>query len=139
MPPRPPHHDEPPPKHPHHPLPAADDVARIQEVGAQIRVSPRMLRYWEQQGIIEPSRTPSGARRYNRHDLLMLVLIRTVLEEGYSVSDLRLLREAAEREIEAIFRSDNAALLLQWLYRRKYAEPLLHDLMERMIPPKPHH
>jgi len=97
-----------------------------------------MLRYWEQQGIIEPSRAPGGARRYNRHDLFMLLLIRAILDEGHSVSDLRLLREAAEREMEAIFTADNALLLLQWLYRRKYAEPLLHDLMERALP-RPHH
>jgi DNA-binding transcriptional MerR regulator len=139
MPPHAHHHDEPPPRRLHHALPPDDDIARIQEVGEQVGVSPRMLRYWEQQGIIEPSRAPGGARHYNRHDQLMLMLIRAVLDEGYSVSDLRLLREAAEHEAEAIFSSDNAALLLQWLYRRKYAEPMLHELMERVIPPKRHH
>lgn len=37
---------------------------RIGELASQSGVSVRALRYYEEQGLLEPARTPSGQRRY---------------------------------------------------------------------------
>jgi len=39
-------------------------VLRIGEVAARAGVSVRALRYYEEQGLLEAERTPSGQRRY---------------------------------------------------------------------------
>ena len=73
--------------------------------------SPRMLRYVERVGLIEPSRSRSGYRLYGPAELQRLRTLRELLaEHGCGLSDVafarrmrddRSLREALERWLEA--------------------------------------
>ncbi|MEU0300583.1 MerR family transcriptional regulator [Streptomyces sp. NPDC006175] len=42
---------------------------RIGELAARAGVSVRSLRYYEQQGLLTSTRTPSGQRQYTEHDV----------------------------------------------------------------------
>ncbi len=114
-----------------------DDAAaerRIAEASAAVGVSSRVLRYWEQLGVVRPSRGPHGRRHFTRHDLLLMTLIRSLLEdEAASIGDLRLLRETAEREVAAA--ASDPLLRLQLLFKRQASEALFHGLMAQQVPP----
>lgn len=61
-------------------------------IGAAARqsgVSAKMIRYYEQTGLIQPaSRTPSGYRAYSQADVHVLHFIRRARELGFSVSEI---------------------------------------------------
>jgi DNA-binding transcriptional MerR regulator len=64
--------------------------------------SPRMLRYLEQAGLVEPQRSSSGYRRYGLTELNRLRSLRELLRRfGVEISDVafaaRLRRDAALR------------------------------------------
>ena len=64
--------------------------------------SPRMLRYLEQAGLVEPQRSPSGYRRYGLTEINRLRSLRGLLERfGVDIGDVafaaRLRRDAALR------------------------------------------
>jgi DNA-binding transcriptional MerR regulator len=108
---------------------------QIAEVSRQVGVSPRVLRYWEQSGVVKPSRDPAGRRHFNRHDLLTIALIRQLLEASEtSIADLRLVRELAEREVAAAMSDPLTRLRL--LFQRQAAEEGFHQLIEAMVPPE---
>ncbi|MHB1639892.1 MAG: helix-turn-helix domain-containing protein [Candidatus Dormibacteria bacterium] len=106
---------------------------RIAEASLQVGVSPRVLRYWELSGVVRPSRDPAGRRHFNRHDLLAMSLIREMVETSQtSISDLRLVRELAEREVAAAMADPLTRLKL--LFQRQAAEEDFHRLIEAMGP-----
>ena len=108
----------------------------IADASREIGVSARVLRYWEQLGVVRPSRDPRGRRHFSRHDLLAMALIQELLEStGASISDLRLLREMAEREVEAALQDPLTRLRL--LFQRQAAEPYFHQLIAERLPPGP--
>jgi DNA-binding transcriptional MerR regulator len=127
-----------PPPRPHPDPRAPDEESRIQDVADAVGVSPRMLRYWEQEGLIAPSRGPGGHRRYNRHDLLMIKLIKRLLDQGsYTAGDVKLLRDVVERETSLALKAGDDRLTLRLLLQRKAAEAFYEDLMGSLGIPGP--
>jgi DNA-binding transcriptional MerR regulator len=115
-----------------------EEQSRIERAAQEIGVSARTLRYWEDQGLISPSRGPGGHRRYNRHDLLIMKLIKRLIDdEEYSAGDIRLLRDSVERETALALESHDVRLLLRLLFQRKAAEPRYEDLMADLGIPGP--
>ena len=109
---------------------------QIAEASRQVGVSPRVLRYWEQSGVVKPSRDPAGRRHFSRHDLLAISLIRQLLDASEtSIADLRLIRELAEREVAAAMSDPLTRLRL--LFQRQAAEEGFRRLIEAMVPPGP--
>ncbi|GAB4002727.1 hypothetical protein GCM10029992_41760 [Glycomyces albus] len=47
-------------------------------------MSPRLLRYYEEQDLLHPERTPSGQRRYSPDDVERVARIRRLLAAGLS-------------------------------------------------------
>lgn len=121
------------------PKATADEPEAIAEASLRSGISQRMLRYFETAGVIQPSRGPGGHRRYSKHDILLLRLIREMTEQGsIGAQELRILRETATRDVEAALR--DPLLTLRLLYLRQVAEGPLHDLMESRLgsaPPPP--
>src|SRR5215210_5844569 len=79
------------------------DALTIHEAAATTGWSPRMLRYIERVGLIEPQRSASGYRLYGPAELQRLRTLRELLEEhDIGLSDIafaaRLREEAALRE-----------------------------------------
>lgn len=57
---------------------------RIGDLSRQTGVSVRLLRYYEEQGLLRPTRRPSGYREYHEDDVRTVHNIRTLLGAGLS-------------------------------------------------------
>ncbi|MFG2200255.1 MerR family transcriptional regulator [Kitasatospora sp. NPDC048715] len=55
---------------------------RIGELARRAGVTPRALRYYEEQGLLAPERRPSGYREYDERDVDTVRGIRTLLAAG---------------------------------------------------------
>src|SRR6266516_7673474 len=75
-----------------------------------VGVTPRVLRYWEEQGLISPTRE-HGRLRYSPRDVAIARLIHTVLQTGTGIEGVRMLKRLAERDIRGrAAAGDEAAL-----------------------------
>ncbi len=59
---------------------------RIGDLAARTGVSVRLLRYYEEQGLLRPERLPSGYRVYAETDVDAVGRIRTLLAAGLSTT-----------------------------------------------------
>ncbi|MFI2212798.1 MerR family transcriptional regulator [Streptomyces sp. NPDC020141] len=55
---------------------------RIGDLSRRTGVSPRLLRYYEEQGLLTPVRQPSGYREYAEEDVRTVRHVRTLLAAG---------------------------------------------------------
>lgn len=55
---------------------------KIGELARSTGVHPRMLRYYEQRGLLEPTRDPNGYRSYGAHQVERVKKIRGLLDSG---------------------------------------------------------
>lgn len=76
---------------------------RIGELAKHSGVSERMLRYYEQQGLLEPNRTQAGYRDYGPVQLLAAVRIRQLNESGLKLSAIRILLPCMRGDAPASF------------------------------------
>jgi DNA-binding transcriptional MerR regulator len=100
----------------------ADELLAIPRLAERVGVTPRVLRYWEEQGLISPTRE-HGKLRYSPRDVAIARLIRRLLEAGAGIDGVRMLKRMAERDIRRSSTSgDETALIedaLRILYQRK--------------------
>ena len=100
----------------------ADELLAIPRLAERIGVTPRVLRYWEEQGLISPTRE-HGKLRYSPRDVAIAGLIRRLLEAGAGIEGVRMLKRIAERDIRRSSSADDEAALLEEalriLYQRK--------------------
>lgn len=94
----------------------------IPRLSEYVGVTPRVLRYWEDQGLISPSRE-HGKLRYSPRDMAIARLTKRLLDTRVGVEGLRVLKELSERDVRrAATAADEAELLevaLRILYQRK--------------------
>ncbi|TFH84873.1 MerR family transcriptional regulator [Billgrantia azerbaijanica] len=62
---------------------------RIGEVADLCGVSVRLLRYYEQQGLLHPSRDANGYRRYETVHIEQVREIRGMLAAGFTTGEIR--------------------------------------------------
>lgn len=55
---------------------------RISELATQTGVAPRMLRYYEEQGLISPRRLDNGYREYDEYLVDRVLKVRGLLDAG---------------------------------------------------------
>jgi DNA-binding transcriptional MerR regulator len=99
---------------------SSDELLAIPRLAERVGVTPRVLRYWEEQGLISPTRE-HGKLRYSPRDVAIARLIRRLLAAGVGIEGVRMLKRLAERDIR-LSAGDEPALLeeaLRILYRRK--------------------
>lgn len=97
-----------------------DELLAIPRLAERVGVTPRVLRYWEEQGLISPTRE-HGKLRYSPRDVAIARLIRRLLAAGVGIEGVRMLKRLAERDIR-LSAGDEPALLeeaLRVLYQRK--------------------
>lgn len=63
--------------------PPADPRLRIGELADRAGVSQRSLRYYEDQGLLQPHRTPAGHRSYTTADVDRVVQIQELFAAGF--------------------------------------------------------
>lgn len=62
---------------------------KIGELGRRAGVSTRTLRYYEEQGLLEPTRLPNGYRSYDDQDVEQVRRIRFLLAAGINTDMAR--------------------------------------------------
>lgn len=60
----------------------------IGELAARSGVSERLLRYYEERGLLAPERTPAGRRRYQESDVVRVGNIRALLAAGLNTESI---------------------------------------------------
>lgn len=61
----------------------------IGDLSSLTGVSPRSLRYHEEQGLLTAGRTPAGHRRYSRADVDRVALVQRLFAAGLSSTEIR--------------------------------------------------
>ena len=97
-----------------------DELMAIPRLAERIGVTPRVLRYWEEQQLISPTRE-HGKLRYSPRDLAIAALIRRLLDAGAGVEGIRMLKRLAERDVRRAAGAEDALAeeALRILYQRK--------------------
>lgn len=62
---------------------------KIGELAARTGVTPRLLRYYEQVGILHPFRSSNGYRTYGEPAVERVLQIRELLEAGFTTEMIR--------------------------------------------------
>jgi DNA-binding transcriptional MerR regulator len=98
------------------------ELLAIPRLAERVGVTPRVLRYWEEQGLISPTRE-HGKLRYSPRDVAIAALIRRLLETGAGIDGIRMLKRLAERDIRNSSGAGDVTALteqaLRILYQRK--------------------
>lgn len=63
-------------------------VYAISVAAEMVSMQIQNLRVYERRGLLEPTRTPGGTRRYSRTDIARLVRIRDLLAEGLNLAGI---------------------------------------------------
>jgi len=118
-----------------------DELMAIPRLAERVGVTPRVLRYWEEQQLISPTRE-HGKLRYSPRDLAIAGLIRILLEAGVGVEGIRMLKRLAERDIRRAATAGEPSALaeeaLRILYQRKAFTEETGTGEEHYLRPKPH-
>jgi DNA-binding transcriptional MerR regulator len=85
---------------------------RIGELAARSGVPVRMLRYYEDKGLLSPRRAPNGYREYEERDVVRVGLVTSMIRSGLPTRLIvPLLRRGDERDVDAADEEDVVALL----------------------------
>lgn len=94
----------------------------IPRLADEIGVTPRVLRYWEEQGLVSPTRE-HGKLRFSPRDLAIARLVKRLLDAGVGIDGIKMLKAQAERGIRDAGAADDERRLLEIalgiLYARK--------------------
>jgi DNA-binding transcriptional MerR regulator len=69
--------------------PEEETAMLIGELSAQTGVSQRLLRYYEEQGLLQPARDPNGYRRYGENTVTTVRQVRALLAAGLTTEVIR--------------------------------------------------
>jgi MerR family transcriptional regulator/heat shock protein HspR len=75
-----------------------DHAVYVISVAAELAgVHPQTLRFYERRGLVEPSRTEGGRRRYSDRDIEMLRRIQSMTDEGLNLVGVKRVLELEAR------------------------------------------
>ncbi|MCX5974470.1 MAG: MerR family transcriptional regulator [bacterium] len=114
----------------------------IDEVSQEVGISSRMLRYWEDLGLVFPKRTPGNQRRYSREEVRILSIIRQLTEYyEMSTAEIAIIQKLGCKEIAlAKLKSSEGSgndpvwqiILLEGLYAKLVGDRTL-ELLEQKV------
>jgi MerR family transcriptional regulator/heat shock protein HspR len=113
-----------------------DRAVYVISVAAELAgLHAQTLRIYERKGLLEPSRTPGGSRRYSERDIQRLSRISELTEEGLNLAGVRRVLELEEEvsrlQAELNRMADNARRQVADAERRQRRElvPLRQDVI----------
>lgn len=78
---------------------------RIGDVARATGVSPRLLRYYEEQGLLRPTRSANGYREYSASDVAAVSRIRALLAAGLPTAVIAQVRDCVHDDGERLVSS----------------------------------
>jgi DNA-binding transcriptional MerR regulator len=120
-------------------------LVAIPRLAERTGVTPRVLRYWEELGLISPTRE-HGKLRYSPKDTAVARLTKRLIDSGVSLDGLQMLKALSEREVRRAGRDGDlealTELALRILYQRKAFREMTgmddEHYPEGHPPPPPH-
>lgn len=100
-----------------------EHVFSISELAAQLDISPRTIRFYEEKGLITPRRTPGNQRVYTPKDRARLKLILRGKRFGFSLDEIAEMIGMADTDM------DEAAQIRKSL---DYGRKKLQEIRDRM-------
>lgn len=84
----------------------------VGQVAATLEVQQAFLRRLDEFGVVRPSRSAGGQRRYTRHEVTRVAYVVRLVEDGLTLSAIRRVLQLEERvrELEAELESLRAEL-----------------------------
>ena len=119
--------------------PALEGRRSIGELAARTGVSPRSLRYYEEQGLLTPHRTAAGHRRFDAESVDRVLLVQRLFAAGLSSRDIApvlpcLLAPSAENGAEITALSEHRARLGREIARLQDTAEILDEVIEEISP-----
>ena len=105
-----------PPPPPPPPPGGEDELVAIPRLAERTGVTPRVLRYWEELGLISPTRE-HGKLRYSPRDTAIARLTKRLVDSGVSLDGLQMLKQLAEREVRGAGQDRGGAALTELALR----------------------
>jgi MerR family transcriptional regulator/heat shock protein HspR len=107
-------------------IPEPDKAVYVISVAAELTgLHPQTLRSYERMGLIEPSRTGGGGRRYSARDVELLRTIAELTASGAGIEGVRRILEL-EHQVDAL-RHPNDDLLAELEATRKALRDAVQD------------
>ncbi|MFC8342435.1 MerR family transcriptional regulator, partial [Streptomyces sp. NPDC057280] len=75
----------------------------IGELAAQTATTTRALRYYEEQGLLESDRSPSGYRVYGPHAVTRVRNVRDLLASGFTVDNVKSFVRYLDTDLPEVF------------------------------------
>jgi MerR family transcriptional regulator, glutamine synthetase repressor len=88
-------------------------------------LSPRQIRYYEQQGLIHPARTKGNQRLFSFNDVDRLLQIKSLLEKGINIAGVKEVLDKERQVLEARKEAEKA--------RKEMSERELRRLVKRQL------
>lgn len=82
--------------------PAKKESYSISELASEFDISPRAIRFYEEKGLISPSRTEGNQRIYDKRDRARLKLILRGKRFGYSLEEISEMIGMSDTEVDEI-------------------------------------
>ena len=118
-----------------------DRAVYVISVAAELAgMHPQTLRIYERRGLLDPSRTVGGSRRYSEEDIAVLRRIQDLTNAGLNLEGVRQVMaleaevDRLQGEIERVRTEARAALDQTHRHYRRDLVPVRHS-PERWVPP----
>jgi putative AdoMet-dependent methyltransferase len=98
---------------------------KINEAAKYLNTTPKTIRFYEQKGLIEPTKDETNQYRYfSENDLYRISTILALREIGISVSDIKSILENPDLTINQYLDIQRSALFEQWIEMRDMIETI---------------
>ncbi|SEN43024.1 MerR family transcriptional regulator [Lihuaxuella thermophila] len=88
-------------------------------------LTPRQIRYYEQQGLISPARTEGNQRLFSFNDVDRLLKIKSWMEKGVNIAGVREMLKQSQEVMEAKKEAEKA--------KKELSEQELRRLLKRQL------
>lgn len=99
----------------------------IQEIETRTGLSRANIRFYEQEGLLCPTRRPNGYREYSEQDLKMLLRIRLLRAIGLPIEQIRRLQDGTLRLEDAL--NDRC----KWLHEQARSSAVAESLCNKLL------
>lgn len=99
-------------------------------------LTPRQIRYYEQQGLIRPARTEGNHRLFSFNDVDRLLQIKLYLEKGLNIAGVKEILKQQSKPVLEVKKEDEKAKkeLSEWELRRLIKQQLIYPQKPGQIP-----
>jgi MerR family glutamine synthetase transcriptional repressor len=98
-------------------------------------LTPRQIRYYEQQGLISPERTKGNQRLFSFNDVDRLLQIKSYLEKGINIAGIREMLKQSQQVLEAKQEAETVKKeLSERDLRRMLKQQIIHPNKRGQIP-----